>query len=152
MFGFSIKISFKKAAAALGVGITLAAALLLIGGKERQCVYGRDEQERLDYICSLGYLPSANGAETTMVTIPQEFSEVYENYNDLQLQAGFDLRPYKGCDVMRYTYNLNDFPAEEYAVVNVFVSEGIIIGGDISSRRLDGFMFPLQAKNDGQIG
>ena len=97
----------------------------------------------------MGYDPISSIAEEKEVVIPAEFSSVYDNYNRLQKQAGFDLEPYKGCSVMRYTYSLGDFPADEYVVINLLVTEEKIIGGDISSRRLDGFMLPLLAKQNG---
>lgn len=120
-----------------------------MAGAGRRGVSAATEQERMEYICSLGYMPSLAGAETTEISIPEEFSDVYENYNTLQKQAGFDLSNYKGCLVTRYTYCLADFPADEYVVANILVKDEKIIGGDISSRRLDGFMLPLEAKKNG---
>jgi len=152
MYGFSFKFSLKKLLiAAAFIAAAVAVIIMLCGGGEKG-IYAQTEQERLDYICSLGYSPQKTGGETTVVTIPYEFSKVYDEYNRIQLKAGFDLAKYKGCDVIRYTYLLEDFPPEDYAVVNLLILEGEIIGGDVSSRRLDGFMYPLLQKQDGQIG
>ena len=149
MFGFSLKLDLKRTMAIFAALCLLCAGVVVMAGAGRRGVSAATEQERMEYICSLGYMPSLAGAETTEISIPEEFSDVYENYNTLQKQAGFDLSNYKGCLVTRYTYCLADFPADEYVVANILVKDEKIIGGDISSRRLDGFMLPLEAKKNG---
>lgn len=148
MYGFSLKFRWKTVVIAFILAAVGGLVILLCGGSEG--IYAKDEKSRLDYICSLGYTPLKEGGETTVITIPTEFSAVYTEYNRIQLKAGFDLSKHKGCDVIRYTYMLEDFPPEDYAVVNLLILEGEIIGGDISSRRLDGFMYPLLPKQNGQ--
>ena len=149
MFGFSLKLDLKRTLAIFAALSLLCTGVVVMPGAGRRGVSAATEQERMEYICSLGYMPSLAGAETTEISIPEEFSDVYENYNTLQKQAGFDLSNYKGCLVTRYTYCLADFPADEYVVANILVKDEKIIGGDISSRRLDGFMLPLEAKKNG---
>ncbi len=149
MFGFSLKLDLKRTLAIFAALSLLCAGVVVMAGAGHRGVSGATEQERMEYICSLGYMPSLAGAETTEISIPEEFSDVYENYNTLQKQAGFDLSDYKGCLVTRYTYCLADFPADEYVVANILVKDEKIIGGDISSKRLDGFMLPLEAKKNG---
>ncbi len=83
------------------------------------------------------------------VTIPASFSEVYENYNELQKQQGFDLSKHKGQSAVAYTFTVlgrtdeNGEPVSDVEA-HVLVCEGEIIGGDIASTRLDGFMEPLR--------
>lgn len=149
MFGFSIKLTFSRVLLVILIIVAMVSALFLLGGKRNE-IWVQTEQERMEFIAALGYQPMLNGGEMTVVTIPFEFSDVYANYNQLQLQAGFDLARYKGAEVERYTYSLGDFSAEEYVVANLLVKDGKLIGGDISSRRLNGFMLPLKAKEDGQ--
>ena len=90
--------------------------------------------------------------ETEQVVIPEDFSDVYEKYNAIQYEAGYDLKDYRSRSVVRYSYFLEDYDPKQYVVANLLVFEGKIIGGDISSRRLDGFMLPLVSKDNGQIG
>ncbi len=100
--------------------------------------------QRVSFVKSLGYELLSDTAETKEVNIPTIFSDVYKNYNQLQKKANFDLSQYKGCDVVIYTYNIKapkDYSGE--CVFNMIVYKGRVIGGDISSRQLDGYMLPI---------
>ena len=94
-----------------------------------------------EYLSSLGY-EFENDAEVKEITIPTEFDDVYNTYNELQKEAGYDLLPYAGekCEV--YTYELLNHPFGECRA-NIIVRRGRIIGGDISSVNIDGFMESL---------
>ncbi len=81
--------------------------------------------------------------EVVEITIPKEFNNVWRNYNELLMENGFDLTPYKGKKCKRYTYLL---PSEN-ARANIIVYEGKIIGGDISGITLDGIMIPIKKNN-----
>lgn len=89
---------------------------------------------------NMGYSPSADPIEIVELVIPTEWGAVYENYNEMQKQGGFDLEPYKGQTCTRYTYDIPDL----FARGNVLVVDGEIIGGDICSITLDGIMLPLE--------
>ncbi len=77
------------------------------------------------------------------VTIPTEFGEVYERYNELQKEQGFDLSRHKGHSAVSYTFTVLNY-GEDNVEAHVLVCGGEIIGGDIASTRLDGFMKPLR--------
>jgi len=81
--------------------------------------------------------------EVVRFTIPMEFNAVWENYNNLLKEKGYDLTPYKGKKCSRYTYLI---PSQN-ARANILVYEGEIIGGDISSITLDGVMLPIEKNN-----
>lgn len=122
---------------------SLIIALILIGQLftiKAGGIDGSTNAIRTEYIKSLGY----NIDETTLsakeIVIPESFSEVYERYNALQKKAGFDLSVFKGKEASVYTYRLSE---NEETVINIIVSDNIIIGGDISSVRLNGDMKPL---------
>jgi len=76
------------------------------------------------------------------VRIPQHFGEVYTAYNELQRQQGYDLSRLRGQTVTHYTYRIANHPQgkEQTVVANLLVADGRIVGGDISSLALDGFM------------
>ncbi len=93
------------------------------------------------FLSSLGYTFSENYTEKTF-TIPIEFDMVYNNYNEIQKEAGFDLSPYKGRTCTMYTYEIYNHPFGK-CNANIIVYKGEIIGGDISSVNLDGFMTAL---------
>ena len=94
------------------------------------------------FLTSLGYEFSGNFTEKTF-TIPFEFGLVYNNYNEIQKEVGFDLSLYKGKECVMYTYEIYNHPFGK-CNANIIVYKGDIIGGDISSVNLDGFMTPLQ--------
>ena len=77
--------------------------------------------------------------------IPKTFSQVYENYNALQKQAGYDLSAYKGAKVTIFTYPVGkvSHDNDDDYYVTLMVYKGRIIGGDISSRNFYGEMLPL---------
>lgn len=93
------------------------------------------------FLTSLGYEFSENFTEK-IFTIPYEFDMVYNNYNELQKEVGFDLSLYKGRECVMYTYEIHNHPFGD-CNANIIVYKGDIIGGDISSVNLDGFMTPL---------
>lgn len=93
----------------------------------------------------MGYADVAEDAiEVVEVTIPTQFNAVYERYNALLKEGGFDLTPYKGKKCKRYTYLI---PSEN-ARANILVYDGKIIGGDISSITIDGIMIPIKMQNE----
>lgn len=99
---------------------------------------------RTDYyeiVENMGYECIHKPYEISEIEIPMVFGKVYENYNALLKKGGYDLSLYKGKKCTRYTYLLK---SGERA--NVYVYLGRIIGGDISSVRLDGMMIPLLKK------
>ncbi len=98
---------------------------------------------RLEYISGLGYTADETAVSVNEIVIPESFSDVYTEYNRLQQTAGFDLSRYRGDSACVYTYRLSD---SEETVINLIVSDNIIIGGDISSVRIDGEMKALERK------
>lgn len=106
---------------------------------------GKTNGNRIDFIKGLGYTPVEEAVEVKNITIPYEFSDVYEEYNCLQLEAGFDLKGFCGLEVIRYTYTLTDGKKGDLRA-NLLVFNNEIIGGDISSVAIDGEMLPLIKK------
>ncbi len=75
------------------------------------------------------------------VLIPQKFDEVYEQYNEMQKQQGFNLEKQRGKRAKRYSYIILNYPdyADEVRI-NILISGTKVVGGDVCSTRLDGFM------------
>ena len=82
--------------------------------------------------------------EVVEFEIPLKFNSVWENYNNLLKEKGYDLSLYKGKKCKRYTYLI---PSEN-ARANIIVSDGKIIGGDISSITLNGIMIPIKSSEE----
>ncbi len=99
----------------------------------------------VEYIESLGWEINPTPSEISHITLPREFDVVYETYNSVQLGSGFDMTPYKGKGVSRYSYKvLNHIKSEETDVIaSVFVYEAQIIAGDICSTAKNGFMHAI---------
>ena len=103
-----------------------------------------NEQERLAFISHYGWEVDKDAVEIQEIVIPEVFDDVYENYNEIQLEQGFNLTKYAGQRVKRWTYIVRNYPdtspEEDYIRLNLIVSDGVIIGGDVCSVKLDGFM------------
>ncbi|MBQ7288114.1 MAG: DUF4830 domain-containing protein [Clostridia bacterium] len=103
-----------------------------------------DEAARLDYINALGWMVDGN-CSMEEVVIPQKFNDVYTEYNELQKEQGFDLLQYRGQTVKQYIYHvLNHESGSEYVYLHLLVFKDRVIGGDISSTELNGFMQPFK--------
>ena len=66
---------------------------------------------------------------------------MYTRYNQLQQEQGMDLLPYAGRTCKQWIYRVTNYPdpMEEVRAV-LLVYEGQVVGGDISSTSLNGFM------------
>ena len=108
---------------------------------------GDTHKKRADYLSNIGCEISDETPESKTVIIPYEFSDVYETYNRLQKSSGYDLSGFKGEKCTVYTYSVKsfgDFSEDDYANANLIVYNGRIIGGDISSAKINGKMYPLK--------
>ena len=102
-------------------------------------------EKRVQYINTLGIKLANDDFTQKQVIIPQTFNNVYEKYNNLQLQAGFNLKNYRGKQVTIFTYNI-----DSQTVVNLMIYKNKLIGGDISSLKIDGNMTELKEMKNGE--
>lgn len=101
-------------------------------------------EKRVEYIKTLDVTLISDDCTSKTVVIPREFSAVYNKYNALQKQAGYDLARFKGKEVTVYTYNCEDNKA-----VNLIIFKDKLIGGDIAETSLGGSMTALKGVKDG---
>lgn len=126
-------------AAALAVSMLLCAA----AGQMNQRPLGATQEQRLSYISSLGWELTGEEQEEE-VSLPQRFTGVYVDYLALQRRAGFDLTPYAGRTLTRCTWQVSNYPGtEDVVMLDLLVCDGHIVGGDLRSTALDGFMVEL---------
>ncbi|MBR2327726.1 MAG: DUF4830 domain-containing protein [Clostridia bacterium] len=106
---------------------------------------GVTNEDRITFLTGKGWEIVANPVEIREITVPKEFDAVYTEYNNIQKSVGMDLSAYRGKTVKRYSYEVINYPDgdEKHVVANLMVLEGKIIGGDICSTALDGFMHGL---------
>ena len=112
-------------------------ALVSVDGSDASAV------ELKSFISSYGWTVNGEPDEVREVMIPAEFDDVYTNYNAIQTAQGFDLSGLKGQRVKRWTYTVTNYPGyetEDCVKINILVYNGCVVGGDVCSVRLDGFM------------
>lgn len=89
----------------------------------------------------LGWQVEPQPTEVECVLLPENLSR---GFLELQTQAGYDLGPYIGQQVTRYTFPIRNYPTGESGVVaDLLVLEGRVIGGDVRTAALDGFIQSL---------
>ncbi len=102
------------------------------------------ENDILAFISNYNWQVDDEPVEVRDVIIPETFDEVYSNYNKIQLDQGFDLEKYAGQRAKRWTYIVRNYPGsspnDDFIRINILVSDDTIIGGDVCSVKLDGFM------------
>ena len=101
------------------------------------------------YLEQCGWKVETPALKEETVLIPKSFSNVFETYNDLQKQQGFDLSRYAGCEVKLYTYKVLDSNLGDNVLASLYVSDGRVVGGDVHSTALDGFMCGLRQEKQG---
>lgn len=107
-------------------------------------VRGASESERINFLKSCGIEVENEPLEVSEIMIPSEFDEVYKDYNEIQVSQGFNLESYSGKRVKRWTYKVTNYPGytdgSDAIRVNILVYDGLIIGGDVCSTELNGFI------------
>lgn len=94
-----------------------------------------------DFLAQFGWTVNGNTAESVEVTIPAEFDKVFAGYNEIQRAQGLDLSKYKKKDLTRYTFEVTNYEGYEGKVyANVLVFRNRVVGGDICSADVNGFV------------
>lgn len=113
-------------------------------------LYVKESENIVEFIQSFGWQVESQPDEISEQIIPEEFDDVFLMYNDLQQSQGFDLENYKGKSVKRYSFEIKNYPdVSQKVLANVLVFEEKIIGGDICSVSLDGFMQGFEMNDRG---
>lgn len=126
----------------------IIAAFILIGqflSLELVGVDASTNAKRVLFLEGLGYEVDETATEIKDIVIPENFSAVYEKYNDLQKEAGFDLKNYRGKNAKVYSYSLQNDTEQQ---IHLIVCEDRLIGGDVASLKLNGNMTGLKRKNE----
>ena len=131
--------------ALIAVGAVLLLAHAISGGSRVRRYQLGSEAQRQQFLADMGWEVPEDFESMKNVVIPQEWNDIYESYNALQREQGFDLSPYRGKTVQLYTYRVKNYPGQEDGVVcDLMVYQGELIGGDVCSVALDGFMQGLR--------
>ena len=99
----------------------------------------------VEYVSNLGWKINPSPVSITHLVIPNQFDAVFETYNALQKQSGFDLLPFKEKRVSRYTYEVENHvhSKDSNVFLGILVFENRIIAGEISSTDINGFMHSI---------
>ena len=104
----------------------------------------RTNEDRVAYLEAYGWEVSPDPIATQELQIPEELDESFQEYLSLQEQQGFDLSDYTGKRVKRYTYEVTNYPTGEQGIqANLLLHKNTVIGGEVLSPRLDGFLHGL---------
>ena len=124
MMMMTAKVNLKKILIGLIAAIALIIALVsLVSGNDADTVATMsDNDSRVQFLKSLGWDVVTSPKETTQVKIPTEQNPVYSRYNELQKSQGYDLAQYAGKNVMRYVYEIKNYPGAEQPVYLMNIS------------------------------
>ena len=153
MLVMTAKINKKKIAMVLAAALVLILGIaLLAGGGDTQSTASTNASNndaRVAFLKSFGWEVTTSPTQSSQVRIPGEASEVFDRYNALQKSQGYDLSAYAGKTVMRYVYQIHNYPgATEPVYATVLVYKNQIIGGDVTDTAANGvvrgFKMPKQ--------
>lgn len=153
MFIYSVRASTLKFLAVICVSlvaiITLIAFVPAYGegsvaaSKDEEITYTgvKTNEDRIAFLSQFGWEVKAEPVEECEVTIPSEFDKIFTGYNEIQKRQGLDLSDYKKKKVVRYTYEVTNYKGAEGTVyANVIVYRNRVIGGDVCSADVTGFI------------
>lgn len=150
MFVMTTKVNIKKLLIVLAaVAAGILALILLFGGNNKSIQTAApvvsDNDARVQFLKDLGWEVTTSPKESGQVKIPESMTPVYERYNALQKSQGYDLTQYAGKTVMRYVYQINNYPnASEPVYATLLVYKNQVIGGDVTDTAAKGLVQGLK--------
>ena len=101
-------------------------------------------EDRVEYLRGWGWEVATDPVASEELLIPEVLDESYDDYMALQSEQGFQLEKYAGKRVKRYTYEITNYPTGEAGIqANLLIYKNNVIGGEVLSPRLDGFLHGL---------
>jgi hypothetical protein len=137
MLVMTAKVDKKKIAIILGAIVLAVIGLVALLGQGDSVPTGSisvaSNEDRVNFLSSFGWEVTNSPVESSQVRIPENSSEVFDRYNALQKSQGYDLSSHAGDTVMRYVYQINNYPgATEPVYATILISKNQVIGGDIT--------------------
>lgn len=99
---------------------------------------------RVKYLSGLGWKVDPASERSVRLMLPEKFAGVMADYNDMQKQQGFDLEKFAGQQCTQYTYAVTNYPEGGSVLATLYVRGHRVIGGDIHSASVEGFMHALK--------
>lgn len=148
------KVDLKKILILIAaVAAVILSLCLLLGGKDGDAAASAPtatvNDARVKFLTDFGWDVTTSPKESSQVRIPEETSEVFDRYNALQKSQGYDLSSYAGKKVMRYVYEVKNYPgATEPVYATLLIYKDKVIGGDVTNTsakgKIQGFKMPAQ--------
>lgn len=155
MMFMTAKVDLKKILTVIGIiAALIIAAIWLFGGTGDAAATAAPSVStndgRVQFLKDLGWDVSTSPVQSSQVRIPENASEAFDRYNTLQKSQGYDLSSYAGKTVMRYAYQINNYPgAKDPVYATLLVYKNQIIGGDVTDTgakgQIRGFKMPQHA-------
>lgn len=151
MFVYSLRASTLRFFGVIAVSLAVLIALIVFvptyaaEGSEPTASYSyekvRSEDDAERFLAQFGWIVDASPIEVTEVTMPEEFDKIFAAYNEIQKEQGLNLAKYKRKKLTRYTFSVTNYDGYDGKVLaNVLVYRGKVVGGDICSADVDGFV------------
>ena len=129
-------------------GVLAAAVILIAGALGRRSgesvIRAGTNEERVAYLQSLGWEVEQTPILEQEITLPKEFPDVLNQYNELQRQQGFDLEEFARKKLTLYTFRITNHTDAEEADASLYVYRSSLVGGDVHSTSFTGFMTALR--------
>lgn len=142
-----IKMSRKMAVCivlAVAAALFLIVILTSIGQKDTNRKV-ENAEDAAAYLETLGWEVDPASVSTQNTVLPETFDKTLSAYNQLQLEQGFDLTAQAGREITIYTFSVLNYPnANGDVMACLMTCKNRVIGGDIHSAAMDGFMHALK--------
>ncbi len=150
MFVYSVKSNHIKAVLLVAFVVMTAVSLFVLSNESQQTgkegtmnLSASTHQERMSFISQFDWEVDEEPVQVKEVIIPTETDDTYIAYNEIQKSQGFDLSLFAGERAKCWTYTVKNYEGyenRECIHINLLIYDGKVIGGDVCSVELDGFM------------
>ena len=162
MFIYSLRASTLKFIAVVVISIGLLITLISLIPNAGDTVYAtasenevkisykdiKTNEDRINFLKQFEWEVNSEAIEMVEVIIPGEFDIVYKKYNEVQKVQKLNLEKFRNKAVKRYTYEITNYPNYSGTVyANILVYKDKVIGGDICSAEINGFMHGFEITN-----
>lgn len=131
------------------LAVVLIAAVIICGPASGFLCIGEaidvsTSEGRIEYLSSLGWCVDKSSETEAEVTLPKTFDGAVADYAAMQSEQGFEFTSYGGCKCMQYSYIVTNYGDGSTVYATLFVKGGRVIGGDIHSADIGGFMHGIK--------
>ena len=150
MLVMTAKVDMKKIAVILAAAVALILGLVLFLGGNDDTQTGAPaalstNDGRVKFLTDQGWDVVVSPVQTSPVRIPETSGDVFRRYNELQKSQGYDLSQYAGKTVMRYVYEIKNYPgATDPVYATMLIYKDQVIGGDITDTSANGVIRGFQ--------